>query len=64
MKKPEVGKFYKNMFGHIFKVIHIDETLELAVVEWMGEDCKRTWDYRRYPEHIKRKLTPLEVELL
>jgi hypothetical protein len=64
MKKPEVGEFYKNRHGYVYKVVFIDDTSGIAVVEYIDEDIKRTWNYRMFPEQMERKLTPLEVELL
>lgn len=68
MKKPEVGAYYKTKFGHAFKIVSINETLNYATIEWVTEECirswARTWDYRISPELIENKLTSLEIELL
>ena len=64
MKKPKVGDYYKNRLGNAFKVLSVNDFLGFAVVEWVGEDFGRTWNYLVFPEPIEHKLTSLEIELL
>lgn len=64
MPKPEIGEFYSTKIGNVFKVISIDYFLGYAVIEWVGEDFGRTWNYLIFPEPLENKLTPLEIELL
>ena len=64
MQKPEINAFYKNYAGTIFKVTSIDENIPIATIFWINDNYSQKWDYLRFPDCLKQKLTDLEVELL
>jgi len=62
-QKPEVGAFYKTFRGNVFQVTQILNETE-AKIRWTTETAETFWDFSKFPEPMKEKLTELEVELL
>ena len=64
MLKPEVGDYYRDLWGVIFKIIRVDESLNEATYIWLSSGFQETWNYGMFPVTLYKKLTSLEIELL
>lgn len=71
MQKPKIGECYK-LFGdeylhkkNVLKVIRIPHEEDVVIyINLDKPEYEYRWNYKEFPDCLKRKLTNLEVELL